>query len=177
MGSLRTPGSGETIASFAQAGGSVQETGAMVWNGTGWERATQQRLGGVSPNPTLDSLAESLESNVAGKLLRILGFNWDIKTSAQTGARYVGYEILGPEGHTFAEVLSPELKPSELYGICSFVGCGTPVAASVTAAQSRTVNLPMVEWPLPQGYKIIYIAPFRKSEDTFPIFRTIYEYI
>jgi hypothetical protein len=40
MGSLRTPGIGETIASHTQSGEAVQEVGAMLWTGTEWKRVS-----------------------------------------------------------------------------------------------------------------------------------------
>lgn len=178
MGSLRTPGVGETIASHKQPGGeSVQENGAMVWDGTNFVPMTTARMGGTSPAPTLDTAAESIESNVVGKLLRILSFNWDIQTSATAGARYVGYEVTNAEGKTLTEVLTPELKASTLYGICGFVGQGVAPATAVSAAQSRTVPLALFNFALPKGYVLRYIAPFKQTGDTFPLFRTLYEYI
>jgi hypothetical protein len=177
--SLRTPGEGETISSFQQPGGEkVQETGAMIWDGAKFVRHSYARARyGASPTPVLDSASEALESNQAGKLLRVLSFNWDIQTSATAGARYVGYEVTGPEGHTVVEALTPELKPSTLYGVCSFVGAPLSSATAVSASQSRTVLLPLFDFALPQGYKITYIAPFKQTGDTFPLFRTLYEYI
>jgi len=116
---------------------------------------------------------ESMESERAGQALHVLAFNFDLKTSGQAGNRFVGYEIAAPTGQTLVEVLTPALaKANNTYGICSFIG-----APHDEIEGSRTIVLPLANLLLPKGVKLNLIAPFKQSEDTFPLFRWVFEYV
>lgn len=115
----------------------------------------------------------TLESNQPGKLLHILGFNFDLQTSAQVGERFVGYEIADPAARTLIEVLTPALsKTNKLYGVCGFIG-----APHDQTETSRTLILPLSDLYLPAGFKCNLISPFVQTEDAFPIFRWTFEFV
>lgn len=121
--------------------------------------------------------AESMENTRVDRLLRIVGFNFDLKTAALAGNRYIGYEISDPLGHTQYEALTPALVEkapdgTNIYGICGAIGFPHD-----TVLSSRTVLLPLPDIMLPKGWKWSAIAPSKQAGDTFPIFRLAFEWV
>lgn len=132
----------------------------------------------AKPETREEAAAETITNNDAqARLLRIVSFNFDLKTAALAGNRFVGYEITDGAGHTQVEALTPALPEkapdgSNLYGICGFIG-----APHDTIAASRTIILPLPTLLLPVGWRWTAIAPSKQAGDTFPLFRLCTEWV
>jgi hypothetical protein len=127
-----------------------------------------------NPQYTEGAAAEAIVANQPGKKLRILSFNFDLKTSGVAGERFVGYEVNILGQGTLIEALTPPLATiNNLYGICGSMGFTTPSATSRTALLPLPANL-----LIPFGSKWEAIAPIGKQAgDTFPLFRLAFEYV
>jgi hypothetical protein len=146
MGSLRTPGVGETVASDAQpsgyhnAGETVQNVGAMLWTGGGWAPAINaQEMADGNPGENVAPVAPVLYDQVTGSYDRQrnnIVAEVGIALGARTGEQHTAliHNYNHTKCHVYLNIESAGTGKLQLgvYGGpgAGFVGLFTPVSVS-----------------------------------------------
>lgn len=119
-----------------------------------------------------EATGEVLTNQTANDNLRVQSFLAQLKTNAEAGERFLGYEILNAKGETMSAVYSSALATiNSTYNVSGVMG----VPAS--ALQNLTTSLVLPDILLAPGWSIKIVVAGKKGTDTVPVVRWAYEKI
>jgi hypothetical protein len=119
-----------------------------------------------------EEAGEVLTNTTANDNLRVRSFLAQLKTNAEAGERFLGYEILNAKGEAMCAAYSASLATiNSTYTVSGIMG----VPAS--ALQNLTTSVVLPDILLAPGWSIKIVVAGKKGTDTIPAVRWAYEKI